>query len=56
LIVDVKKETEIISRPCGSIKIIFLSRGNQEIGFEVLTAVTIFLNVTQCCHEEHVKQ
>jgi hypothetical protein len=56
LIVDVKKETKIVSKTCGSIRIIFLNRGNQETGFEVLTAVTIFLNVTQCCHEEHAKQ
>jgi hypothetical protein len=54
LTVDVKKETKIVSY--GSIRIIFLNRGNQEIGFEVLTAVTIFLNVRQCCHEEHAKQ
>jgi hypothetical protein len=36
-------------------RIFFPSRGNQEIGFEVLIAVTIFLNVTQCHHEDHVK-
>jgi hypothetical protein len=54
LIVDVKEETEFMSRPRGSTRNFFPNRGNQEIGFEVLVAVTI-LNVTQC-HHEHAKE
>jgi hypothetical protein len=52
--VDVKKEAEIMSRPCGFTRIFFLSRGNQETGSELLVSVNV-LNVT-VLREEHAKQ